>query len=99
MGIHGNRDGTDGGCGLEDQNPLGIVSHGDRDPVPLGDPEVVNQKAADLLSLALGFSKADPLLLIDDERQIAGGRFKHFAQRGRGMGKDLLSPATDDHGL
>ena len=83
-GIHGHNDRTDHDGAHEGRDPFGIVAHGDRDAVALGDAMAGLQHGGDADGLRLHVGKGEALALVDDELLVGvGGKEEGqiFAQR------------------
>ena len=82
-GVERDRHRPDREDGRERDDPFGEVPHGDAHPVPLADPEGVDQGVGQGVDVDHGLVEGPPLVLVDEERRlVAPGPGEHLAEGG-----------------
>ena len=96
-GVEGHGHGPDGGDGLEGDDPLGVVAHGDGHPVAVADAVAVVKQGAHGSDLAPDVGEGQAFVLVHEVVlvAVAAGHLEQEAQRGRRVGEDLVGPAVD----
>ena len=76
-----------------DGDPLGVVAHADGDPVALLHAVALDEHAGDGVDLGHDVGEVEPLVLVDEERALAGpGQVEQRSQRRQGVLVDLRRP-------
>ncbi len=96
-GVEGHGHRPDGGDGLEGHDPLGVVAHGDGDPVAVAHAVAVVEQRTHGPDLGPHVGEREALVLVDEVVQVAvaAGQLEEEAQCRRGVGEDLVGPAVD----